>query len=105
MSHAFADTHADPACMTMLALLERIGRDCALQPGELGSVSREASDAAPLLWTAYEEHWRRFCATTLDPQCWRLDHPARWRRSLTLPDGSPVIIVGTGPSPRAMLPD
>ena len=107
MSRATAILRTEEVCTTgtaSLALVERIGRDDALHPRELGSLSREARMAAPMLWAAYDEHWGRFCGARLDPQFWQLEHPARWTGYVKIADGTPVVIVGTGPSLAAMLP-
>jgi hypothetical protein len=102
MSLVFSAARVEPADLTALALFERIGRDHALSINELGGLGREAGAAA--LWAAYDEHWRRFCGSRLDPQFWHLDHPTRWTGALTVSDAAPVVIVGTGPSLLAMLP-
>lgn len=104
MSRAIADTRADETCATPLALVERIGRDGALHSRELGPLGPDANVAAPGLWSAYDEHWRRFCGARLDPQFWQLEQPARWTGSVNITDGAPVVIVGIGPSLAPLLP-
>ena len=91
-------------CDTALDLVERIGFDAAIGPRELGVLGEHAAAAAPRLWAAYDEHWRRFCGARLDPQFWCLDQPARWTGAIRAPDGAPVVIVGTGPSLKTQLP-
>jgi hypothetical protein len=86
-------------------LFERIGRDHALVVDDLGGLDARARAEARLLWAAYDDHWRRLCGSRLDPQFWRLDHPARWAGSVAVSDGAPVVIVGTGPSLRSVLPE
>jgi hypothetical protein len=103
MSAAGGTACAEPACQSALALFERIGHDHALALDGLGDLGREAGAAARPFWAAYEEHWRRFCGARLDPQFWHLDHPARQAGSVSISDGAPVVIVGTGPSLRPML--
>jgi hypothetical protein len=85
-------------CETALDVVERIGLDAAIEPGELGPLGAEAAGAAPRLWAAYDDHWGRFCGAGLDPLYWHLEQPSRRTGSVHLSDTAPIAIVGTGPS-------
>ncbi len=86
-------------------LVAAIGRDHALAPDELGDVARDAGAATARWWALYDDCWRRFCGTRLDPQFRRLDHPATRTGGLVLAPGVPVVVVGTGPSLAAAIGD
>ena len=88
----------------VLDLVERIGRDRALVPADLGPLRPDAAAALPAFWASYERHWGGFCGTCLDPMFSALRHPARHTGSLRLTSGGPVVIVGTGPSLAPALP-
>lgn len=85
----------------ILQAIQEIGLDAAMTPAELSSVIRRTPHVVRAAWAAYERHWARFCGAHLDPQFWRLDHPARWAGMPISADGTPVVIVGTGPSLHA----
>lgn len=89
----------------MLALFARIGRDHAIAHEELSPLDPAVSAALPRMWAAYEQHWRRFSGSQLDPQFSHLDHPARITGTVRVTDGAPVVVVGTGPSLTSALPD
>lgn len=80
------------------SILAEIGRDAALEPEEMSPDLPCESELLRSCWTAYERDWGRFCGTQLDPQCWRLSHPARWTGLPRVTGAAPVVIVGTGPS-------
>lgn len=103
MSVAVADRPT--AANAALDLLARIGADHALDSAEFTALEPDASAALPRMWAAYERHWRGFCGSRLDPQFWHLDHPARLTGSIKVTDGSPIIVVGTGPSLKDALPE
>ena len=88
----------------VLDLVERIGRDYALVPTELGTLSPAAAEALPGLWAAYQRHWGGFCGARLDPMHAALGHPARMTGTIRVPAGDTVIVVGTGPSLGPALP-
>lgn len=91
------------ALPAVIGAFERIGRDYALQSGQLPDSAHESA-ALPRLWALYEKHWRRFCGAHLDPQFHGLTHPARLTGAVVSSDAAPIVIVGTGPSLRASLP-
>ena len=59
----------------VLDLVERIGRDRALVPADLGPLTPDAAAALPAFWASYERHWGGFCGTCLDPMFSALRHP------------------------------
>jgi hypothetical protein len=82
-------------------LLEAIGSDRYLDIEEC----REGSgDARADAWTLYAEGFGGYCETRLDPLFHRLRHPARYAGRLE-PHPAPVLVVGTGPSLAAAIPD
>ena len=85
----------------MLDVVERLGRDQAMMPGDLGP---PAPEAAAALWAAYQQHWNGFCGARLDPMFWALTHPARLTGAVQVADGAASVVVGTGPSLAAALP-
>lgn len=88
----------------VLAMLARVGRDHDLRRDEFAPAAANDDDGAlAALWTLYERHWRRFCGTQLDPQGWRLTHPARQTGHLRAERGATVVVVGTGPSLGAQI--
>ena len=82
-----------------------IGSDRALTPQEIGDGGDPDVPAVARAWRLYDEHWRRFCGTRLDPQFWKLDLPVTRVGRLALSPGATVVVVGTGPSLRAGLDD
>jgi hypothetical protein len=91
-----------------LALFELVGSDRARRPEEVGPIAGAPlaeAGALPAIWEAYGAHFRHFTGARLDPQFERLEHPARLTGSIAVTDGAPVVIVGTGPSLRQMLPE
>lgn len=88
----------------VLDLVERIGRDHALVPTDLGPLTPAAAAALPGLWAAYQQHWGGFCGARLDPMHSALSHPAHVAGRIRVPDGGTVIVVGTGPSLATALP-
>ena len=79
------------------AFFHAIGTDRYLTSDEL----RAAVGEHPLTWDAwslYRTSFDGFCETRLDPQCHRLEHPARTVGKLQSMRGEPVIVFGTGPS-------
>lgn len=91
-----------------LALFELVGSDRTRRPEEVRPIAgAPLADAGALqaLWNAYGAHFRCFTGARLDPQFERLEHPARLTGSIAVTDGAPVVIVGTGPSLRRMLPE
>lgn len=89
----------------VLDLFANIGRDHAIDPGELGPLDYEAMAALPRMWAAYERHWRGYCGSRLDPQFWHLEHPDRPTGAVRAADRAPIVVVGTGPSLHAALPE
>lgn len=79
-------------------IVEELGRDRALTPAEVSVAARQEAGPLRQAWQAYERHWARFCGAQVDPQFWRFDHPARWAGTPIVTDGTPLVIVGTGPS-------
>ena len=55
-------------------------------------------------WALYKEGFGSYCETRLDPLFHRLRHPARLVGRLE-PHPAPVLVVGTGPSLAAAIPD
>lgn len=88
-----------------LDVFARIGRDHAIEPDDLGPLEADGRVALPRMWAAYERHWRGFCGSQIDPQFCHLDHPAQLTGSVRAANGAPVVVVGTGPSMTALLPD
>lgn len=82
-------------------LLEAIGLDQYLTMEECRKGSASARSAA---WTLYAEGFGRYCESRLDPLFHRLRHPATLMGRLA-PHPAPVLVVGTGPSLAAALPD
>lgn len=85
-------------------LVEEIGCDRALTPGDLSAAVRTDVEVLRACWAAYERQWARFCGARLDPQFSRLSHPAAWSGVPVVGDDTPVVVVGTGPSLTAALP-
>lgn len=86
-----------------VAVVEELGRDRALTPTELRPSVCLRPDVVRAAWAVYDRHFGRFCGARLDPQFWQLEHPAVWRGMPIVTDGTPMVIVGTGPSLRAGL--
>jgi len=84
------------------AFFQAIGTDRYLSSEEL----RAAVGEHPQTWNGwslYRTSFDGFCETRLDPQCHRLEHPARTAGQLESMRGEPVIVFGTGPSAFAAL--
>lgn len=88
-----------------VAVVEELGRDGALTLDELNPSTRTHTDILQAAWAVYDRYFERFCGARLDPQFWRLEQPAKWRGMPVVTDGTPVVIVGTGPSLRSGLDD
>lgn len=91
-----------------LALVELVGSDRAIHVDEVTSTAGTPGTEPGTLgamWEIYSRYWRRFTGARLDPQFERLEHPARMTGGMTVTDGAPVVVVGTGPSLRRMLPE
>lgn len=88
-----------------VAVIEELGRDRALTPADLHPSNGLRPDVVRAAWAVYDRHFGRFCGARLDPQFWRLEHPAAWSGMPIVTDGTPMVIVGTGPSLRAGLDD
>jgi len=82
-------------------LLEAIGSDQYLEMDECRAGSIAARSEA---WMLYADAFGRYCETRLDPLFHRLRHPARFVGRLE-PHPAPVLVVGTGPSLAAAIPD
>lgn len=84
-----------------------IGADRCLTAAETARAAGTSPDDAGLraAWTLYQEQFGGFCETTLDPQFHALAHPARWRGVVAIPVDEPVLVVGSGPSARAAMPE
>ncbi len=82
-------------------LLEAIGSDQYLDTEECREGPADARSAA---WALYVDGFGRYCETRLDPLFHRLRHPARFVGRLE-PHPAPVLVVGTGPSLAAAIPD
>lgn len=101
MTHTLAPVTPAEA---VLDLVERIGTDRALAPGDLGPLPGIAAAALPAFWAAYERHWGGFCGARLDPMFCTLGHPAVHAGRLRALDGAPVVVAGTGPSLAPAIP-
>lgn len=88
-----------------VAVVEELGRDRALTHTELPPSMCLRPDVVRAAWAVYDRHFGRFCGARLDPQFWRLAHPAAWSGMPIVTDGAPMVVVGTGPSLRAGLDD
>jgi len=95
---------AAPA-LSVLEVLTRIGDDHALSAAEIDPVDTDAAPTVTDFWALYEEHWRGFTGARLDPMFHALTHPARQAGALHVPGGAPCVVVGTGPSLGAALPE
>lgn len=87
----------------VLRTLRAIGADRFVSPTELPHGLADRRDE--LAWQIYTDEFDAFTGGSLDPLFRRLDHPATAVGSLHLEDDEAVLIVGTGPSLAAALPE
>jgi hypothetical protein len=85
-----------------LALLEAIGTDRYLSAGECPAIG--AHERGAEAWALYQSHFDGYCEAALDPLFNRLRLPVRTTGRLVQDEG-PIVVVGTGPSLTAALPD
>lgn len=81
-----------------VAVIEELGRDHALTPGDVSGCARTYPDVLRAGWAVYDRHFQRFCGARLDPQFWRLESPVQWSGTPIVSDAAPMVLVGTGPS-------